>query len=309
MIGNIGSTHPAIQTVQHAQSRTVTPAEDPTSQANVASNVSHAGRTQESQSTAHSQHQGQQSQNQNQSHSAPLPGSGPQRPTETSGNREQNSHTRASTDKTNSSQSSEQSIGHEKTHKVNGKELDQQQFEQVQELKQRDREVRQHEQAHLAAAGSHAQGGPSFSFQQGPDGKRYAVGGEVQIDTSPVAGDPQATIQKAQQIQAAATAPAEPSSQDRRVAAAAAQMASEARIELGHQRQVEQKQKSEEAEQRVEQNKPEKQTAAESAPEAKTPDQTTSHSSHANQKAVQTYQSVEDNSVKPKPSLSLHEAA
>ena len=92
----------------------------------------------------------------------------------------------------------------------------------VEQLKARDREVRAHEQAHLNAAGSVALGGPSFSFQTGPDGRRYAVGGEVAIDTSPVAGNPQATIAKAKQIQRAALAPAEPSAPDRQVAAGSA---------------------------------------------------------------------------------------
>ena len=44
-----------------------------------------------------------------------------------------------------------------------------------------DREERQHEQAHLSAAGGHARGGPSYQYETGPDGKRYAVGGEVSI--------------------------------------------------------------------------------------------------------------------------------
>jgi len=45
-------------------------------------------------------------------------------------------------------------------------------------LKARDREVRAHEAAHTAAAGSLAKGGPSFTFQRGSDGRLYAVGGE-----------------------------------------------------------------------------------------------------------------------------------
>ncbi|NND59940.1 MAG: hypothetical protein HKN49_06685 [Gammaproteobacteria bacterium] len=102
----------------------------------------------------------------------------------------------------------------------------------VAELRARDREVRAHEQAHLAAAGPHARGGASYTFETGPDGRRYAVGGEVQIDTAPVAGDPAATLAKAQKIQRAALAPAEPSAQDRRVAAEASAMAAEARAEL-----------------------------------------------------------------------------
>lgn len=101
----------------------------------------------------------------------------------------------------------------------------------VAELQQTDREVRAHEQAHLAAAGGLARG-VSFTFVTGPDGKQYAVGGEVSIDTSPVSGDPQATIQKAQQIRAAANAPANPSGQDRAVAAQASAMEQAARQEL-----------------------------------------------------------------------------
>lgn len=106
---------------------------------------------------------------------------------------------------------------------------------QLQELRVRDREVRAHEQAHVAAAGSLARGGPSFQFQRGPDGRSYAVGGEVQIDTSAVSGDPQATAAKAQQIQRAANAPAQPSAQDRAVAANAAAMEVRARAEIAQQ--------------------------------------------------------------------------
>ncbi len=103
---------------------------------------------------------------------------------------------------------------------------------QITELKIRDQEVRAHELAHATAAGGLAKGGPTFEYQRGPDGQRYAVSGEVQIDTSGVPGDPEATLQKAQQIQQAALAPAQPSSQDRSVAVAAAAMAAEARAEI-----------------------------------------------------------------------------
>lgn len=111
-------------------------------------------------------------------------------------------------------------------------QFSEEELRQVQDLKARDREVRAHEQAHAAAAGSLARGGPSFSRQRGPDGRWYAVGGEVQIDTSAVPGDPHATLQKALQIQRAALAPASPSAQDRAVAANAAAMAAEARMEI-----------------------------------------------------------------------------
>lgn len=105
----------------------------------------------------------------------------------------------------------------------------------IQELRATDREVRAHEMAHQAAAGGLSKGGPTFKYQSGPDGQRYAVSGEVQIDTSGVSGDPEATLQKAQQIQRAALAPAQPSAQDRSVAVAAAAMAAEARAEIASQ--------------------------------------------------------------------------
>ncbi len=113
-----------------------------------------------------------------------------------------------------------------------GVELTEAEQQEVEELQSRDREVRAHEQAHLAAAAPYAQGGPSYEYQEGPDGRQYAVGGEVSIDTSPIPNDPEATIDKAQQIQAAARAPASPSGQDQRVAAAAAQMEAQARAEM-----------------------------------------------------------------------------
>lgn len=99
-------------------------------------------------------------------------------------------------------------------------------------MQARDREVRAHEQAHLAAGGRWVTSGPSYSYQTGPDGRRYAVGGEVGIDSSPVSGDPQATIDKARQVRAAALAPAEPSAQDLKVAARASAMEQKAQAEL-----------------------------------------------------------------------------
>ncbi|TQV71831.1 catalase [Exilibacterium tricleocarpae] len=102
---------------------------------------------------------------------------------------------------------------------------------EIRELAARDREVRAHEQAHAAVGGQYA-GAPRYTLQRGPDGVGYAVAGEVSIDTSRVAGDPEATIAKAQQVQRAALAPSDPSPQDRRVAAAAAQLQLDAQVEL-----------------------------------------------------------------------------
>lgn len=121
----------------------------------------------------------------------------------------------------------------EQPEKAKGVEqLSQDQLRQIQTLKARDQEVRAHEQAHLSAAGSIAISGASFSYTTGPDGQRYATGGEVSIDTSAVANDPQATLAKAETIRRAALAPAQPSAQDHSVASKASAMANKARAEL-----------------------------------------------------------------------------
>ncbi len=115
-------------------------------------------------------------------------------------------------------------------------ELTEEEEEIVEELEERDAEVRAHEQAHMAA-GAGLTSGPSYEYEIGPDGKQYAVGGSVQIDTSSSSTDPDATLAKADKIRAAAMAPGSPSSQDYAVANAASQMKAEAN-----------KQKSEETE-------------------------------------------------------------
>lgn len=94
---------------------------------------------------------------------------------------------------------------------------------QVAKLQQTDREVRAHEAAHLAAGNGVVTSGARYEYAVGPDGKRYAIGGEVSIDTGKE-DEPRANIDKGGRIQRAAMAPAEPSSQDYRVAAVGAQM-------------------------------------------------------------------------------------
>jgi hypothetical protein len=102
-------------------------------------------------------------------------------------------------------------------------------------MKTRDREVRAHEQAHKAVGGALA--GPiHLSYKTGPDGKLYAAGGSVPIDLSTIPDDLAATIRKMQQVQAAATAPAEPSGADRQIAAQAAATLAQAQMELAKQR-------------------------------------------------------------------------
>jgi SprA family protein len=145
----------------------------------------------------------------------------------------------------NSATSSGSQAKLEKTSAEESAQRSPQELQQIQELKARDRVVRAHEAAHVAAGAGIVKGGATFSYQRGPDGVQYAIGGEVQIDTSKVAGDPQATAQKAEKIRAAALAPAQPSSTDQAVAARAAQMAIEARAEISQQRNADPEQTTE----------------------------------------------------------------
>jgi hypothetical protein len=114
-----------------------------------------------------------------------------------------------------------------------GEPLSKEQQAQVRELKKRDAEVKAHEQAHAAVGGAYASA-PKYTYTRGPDGKKYAVGGEVEIDTSPER-TPEATIRKMDVVIRAALAPAEPSSQDRAVARQAQQQRLEAQRELTQQ--------------------------------------------------------------------------
>lgn len=118
-------------------------------------------------------------------------------------------------------------------------ELTPEEQDQVEKLKDRDAEVRRHEEAHARVGGPYA-GSPTYNFQTGPDGKKYAIGGSVSIDASPVDGDPKATIAKMEIVKRAALAPAEPSSQDRKVAAEADQAKLQAQAELMEQNSAKQ---------------------------------------------------------------------
>ena len=111
------------------------------------------------------------------------------------------------------------------------KELSSRDRQVISQLQQRDAEVRAHEAAHIAAGGSAISAGASFTYQEGPDGKLYAIGGEVPISIS-TGSSPQETISIARQIQAGALAPANPSPQDLQVASSAAMMEAKARQEL-----------------------------------------------------------------------------
>ena len=122
-------------------------------------------------------------------------------------------------------------------------QLSAEELRQVRLLESADRRVRAHEQAHVAVGGSLVRGGATFTYATGPDNKRYAVAGEVSIDTSP-GRTPQETIPKAQHIRETALAPVDPSPQDRSVAAIATQMEGDARRELALLQQRENGEKS-----------------------------------------------------------------
>lgn len=111
----------------------------------------------------------------------------------------------------------------------NANQLSDEQQAQVRDLQQRDAEVRRHEAAHATQGGPFA-GAPSYEYSRGPDGRLYAVGGEVKIDVTP-AGNPKSTVAKMEQIIRAALAPADPSPQDRAAAAAAQQIKVQAEAE------------------------------------------------------------------------------
>jgi hypothetical protein len=133
--------------------------------------------------------------------------------------------------------------GREKAGRLSGtgaadQQIDPREVAQLQQLRQRDREVRAHEQAHVAVAGRYARGGPSYTLQKGPDGNSYAVGGKVSVDLGREA-TPQATLTKMQTIKRAALAPANPSPADRQVASRAAQEITRAQREVAMERQAE----------------------------------------------------------------------
>ncbi|WP_417422126.1 putative metalloprotease CJM1_0395 family protein [Halomonas sp.] len=118
--------------------------------------------------------------------------------------------------------------------RADGTPLAPEEIQLLEQLKQTDRDVRQHEMAHQITGGPYT-GGATYEYEIGPDGKRYAVAGEVPIDYGPVPGNPQATIEKMQTVIAAALAPADPSPKDLQVASQARQYLLEAKLEAAQQ--------------------------------------------------------------------------
>ena len=133
-------------------------------------------------------------------------------------------------DNSSSSAEGQNQNNESKNDNSNKNEFSEAEKREIEKLKRRDREVRAHEMAHQSAGGQYA-GSASYSYTTGPDNKRYAVGGSVDIETSP-AKTPEETVKKADQIKRAAMAPAQPSGADMQIAAKATRMKMEAQAEL-----------------------------------------------------------------------------
>ena len=96
------------------------------------------------------------------------------------------------------------------------KNYDEQDFERVlQKFKNKDAEVKSHEQVHATIGATTLP--ISYVYQQGPDGKMYAVGGSVRLDVS-IPDDPQAAQFKLDQIAKAASGVSDPSIADMSIA-------------------------------------------------------------------------------------------
>jgi hypothetical protein len=119
-------------------------------------------------------------------------------------------------------------------------DLSEEDLRKIEELKKIDKKVHAHEQAHLSAAGGYARSGANYDYVTGPDGNRYANAGHVNLDVGKEK-TPEATIKKANVIQKAALAPADPSPADRQIAANAAKMASDAQKEIAERGMAESK--------------------------------------------------------------------
>ena len=117
------------------------------------------------------------------------------------------------------------------------KELSEGEEQLLKDLSARDAEVRAHEAAHQSAGGGMT-GAASFSYQQGPDGKMYAIGGEVSISMKS-GSTPEETIANARQIATAAMAAGNPSSQDFAVASSARIMEMKAQQQVSREQQEE----------------------------------------------------------------------
>jgi len=119
------------------------------------------------------------------------------------------------------------------------RELSLKEQQEVSHLEQIERSVREHERSHMRAARDLAMTSPSYEFKRGPDGRNYAVGGEVNVDASLSGANAEETIDKARKIQNAALAPNDPSPKDQRAAVTARIIESKAYRKLSREESLE----------------------------------------------------------------------
>ena len=82
---------------------------------------------------------------------------------------------------------------------LNGNNYDKNDYERVlDKFKNLDAHIRSHEQSHASSINTTTP--ISYNYQMGPDGKMYATGGYVRLDTS-IPTDPKAAITKLDKIQ------------------------------------------------------------------------------------------------------------
>lgn len=153
----------------------------------------------------------------------------------------------------NTAASAETKAGKDEEKKTAETELTPEERRRISELQRQDAAVRAHEQAHIAVGRDLITSGPRYEYTYGPDGKQYAVSGEVGIDTSPER-EPQANIDKGQHIQATALAPVDPSPQDYQVASTGKQLEQQGYRDL---RDAQRSEAAERAEQLAEQRQAE----------------------------------------------------
>lgn len=139
-------------------------------------------------------------------------------------------------EKEGTEESEEKKTQDQQTQNVQQEKLSPSEKQLVSELQTRDAQVRQHEAAHKSAGAP--TGAASYTYQKGPDGKMYAIGGEVDVAMKSGA-TPEETIQNAQAVIAAAMAPSDPSPQDHAVASSARMMMLKAQQEKNKEMQEE----------------------------------------------------------------------
>ncbi len=93
-------------------------------------------------------------------------------------------------------------------------DLDPGQSNRLRRLQARDQRVRAHEQAHSLSGGAQVAAAVRYRYQTGPDGRRYAVGGQAHAPASG-GGSPEQALDKSADLRRAAVAPTRPSYHDR----------------------------------------------------------------------------------------------